>query len=1088
MSKSAEWLATLSPELRALVSARPDGGAGHPGWDTIPRREPTDMAPLSFAQQRLWFIEQLELGAHAYNSARAARLRGPLDTAVLRQSMGDIVERHESLRTSFTATDGRPVQVIARTLSLPLPIADLSGFPEDEREAQAQHLAVEEIRRPFDLTRAPLLRVRLLRLGPEEHILILTMHHIVSDEWSQGVLFRELAALYEAHLAGTPATLRPLPIQYADYAVWQREWLQGERLERELTYWRERLQGSPPVLELPTDRPRPPVQTFRGARQSLLLPGGLGPKLRAISRSEKATLFMTLLAAFQALLARYTGQDDIVVGSPIAGRTRTETEGLIGFFVNTLVLRTDLSGDPTFRELLRRVREVAFGAYDHQDLPFERLVEELQPERSLSHSALLQVMFSLQNAPAPTPSLAGLEVEPEPVERGVAKFDLSFFLRDDVEGLRALLEYNTDLFDAGTITRLLGHFRTLLEGIVTDPDRRLSELPLLTELERHQALVEWNATDAELPRETTVHGLFEAQAARTPDAIAVTFEGQALSYRELDQRTNRLARLLQERGVGPEVCVGLCVERSPDMMVGLLAILKAGGAYLPLDPTYPRERLELMLADAAVPVLVTQRALLETLPTGTAAAVCVDAEDREPASGSEAPVDSGVTGEQLAYVIYTSGTTGRPKGVQITHRSAVNLLTSLARVPGLGPQDTMFAVSTLTFDVATFELLLPLIVGARVAICPREAAMDGRLLSAALARAGATAMHATPTTWRLLVESGWTGAPLLKALSGGEALPAALAAELLARCAQLWDIYGPTETTICSATAPVRVGVPLWLGNLIANTRLYLLDRYLMPVPIGVPGELYIAGAGVARGYLGRPGLTADRFLPDPFSQAPGARMYRTGDVMRRRPDGGLEFLGRTDHQVKLRGFRIELGEIEAVLAQHQAVRQVVVLAREDMPGDKRLVAYVLPAAGDAPVTGELRDYLRQKLPEHMVPSAFVLLNGFPRTSSGKVDRSALPAPDQQSSEAPSTYVAPRGAVERLLASICTEVLGVERIGAHDDFFTLGGHSLLATRVIARLETALGVELPVRLLFEAPTIAGLAQRIVAMEQSGELGG
>jgi amino acid adenylation domain-containing protein len=1087
MTKSAEWLATISPELRALLGARQGGAAGHPGWDTIPRRERTGTAPLSFAQQRLWFIEQLEPGTHAYNSARAARLRGPLDTAVLRRSMGDIVERHEALRTSFTQADGRPVQVIAGTLSLPLPIADLSGFPEDEREAQARHLAEEEIRRPFDLTRAPLLRVRLLRLGPEEHILILTMHHIVSDEWSQGVLFRELAALYEAHLAGNLSPLQPLPIQYADYAVWQREWLQGERLEPELAYWRERLQGAPPVLQLPTDRPRPPKQTFRGAKQSLLLPRELGPGLRALSRSEGATLFMTLLAAFQALLARYTGEDDIVVGSPIAGRTRMETEGLIGFFVNTLVLRTDLSGDPTFRELLRRVREVAFGAYDHQDLPFERLVEELQPERSLSHSALLQVMFTLQNAPAPIPRLARLEVETELVDRRVAKFDLSLFLRNDVEGLRALLEYHTDLFDAGTIVRLLGHFQTLLEGIVTDPDRRLSELPLLTEAERYQAMVEWNATDADLPRETTVHGLFEAQAARTPDAIAVMFEGEALSYRELDRRANRLARRLQEHGVGPEVPVGLCVERSAGMLVGLLAILKAGGAYLPLDPTYPRERLELMLADAAVPVLVTQRELLETLPRGTAAAVCLDAEGGWTAPGSAAPVDSGVTGEQLAYVIYTSGTTGRPKGVQITHRAAVNLLTSLAEIPGLGPRDTMFAVSTLTFDVATLELLLPLIVGARVAIAPRGVTMDGRLLSAALAQAGATVMHATPAIWRLLVESGWSGAPPFKAMSGGEALPATLAAELLARCTEVWDLYGPTETTICSAAAPVRAGVPLWLGNLIANTRLYLLDSHLMPVPIGVPGELYIGGTGLARGYLGRPRLTADRFVPDPFTQAPGARMYRTGDLMRRRPDGGLEFLGRTDHQVKLRGFRIELGEIEAVLTRHPAVHQVAVLAREDRPGDKRLVAYVLPAAGEAPAIGELRDHLRRKLPDYMVPSAFVLLSRFPHTSSGKVDRSALPAPDHQP-HAASTYVAPRSALERLLAGICTEVLGIERMGANDDFFALGGHSLLATRVIARLEANLGVEVPVRLLFEAPTVAGLAGRIVAMEQAGVLGG
>ena len=1071
MTGGLDRVATLDPEA-AVGTIRP--------------RDPGDTTPLSFAQQRLWFIEQLEPGSHAYNSPRVVRLKGPLDTAVLRRSLADIVARHEALRTSFTATAGRPIQTIAPALTLPLPIADLSGYAEDEREARTRQLAEDEIRRPFDLTRAPLLRVRLLRLGREDHVLILTMHHIVSDEWSQGVLFRELAALYQAHLEGNQSPLRPLPIQYADYALWQREWLQGNRLERELTYWRERLQGAPPVLQLPTDRPRPPVQTFRGAKQNLLLPRGLLPELRALSRSEGVTLFMTLLAAFQTLLARYTGQNDIVVGSPIAGRTRMETEGLIGFFVNTLVLRTDLSGDPTFRELLRRVREVAFGAYEHQDLPFERLVEDLQPERNLSYSALLQVLFTLQAAPAPLPRLAGLEVEPHPVERDVARFDLSLRLRVDVDGLRAQLEYNTDLFDAGTIARLLNHFRTLLEDIVADPDGRLSQLPLLTEPERYQALVEWNATEAEFPGEATIHEILEAQAARRPDAIAVAFEDETLSYGELHRRAGRLARVLRSRGVGPEVPVGLCVKRSPELLVGLLGILKAGGAYLPLDPTYPRERLELMLADAAVPVVVTQRELLAVVPAGTAEVVCVDAEAGPPAPETDAgPDHGGVSAGHLAYVIYTSGTTGRPKGVQITHRAAVNLLTSLCRAPGLGPQDILLAISPLTFDVATFELLLPLLVGARVVIAPRESTMDGRLLSATMARAGATAMHATPTTWRMLVDSGWTGAPRFKAMSGGEALPASLAEELLVRCGELWDFYGPTETTILSAGGPVRPSVPLRLGNLVGNTRLYLLDRSLLPVPIGVPGELYVAGAGLARGYLGRPGLTAERFLPEPFSQIPGARMYRTGDLMRRRPDGGLEFLGRTDHQVKLRGFRIELGEVETVLTRHPAVRQALALVREDRPGDTRLVAYVLPAAGEAPEAGELRDYLRQKLPDYMVPSAMVLVSGFPHTSSGKVDRSALPAPDHPGAEALTSYVAPRGAMERLLAGIYAEVLGVDRLGAHDDFFDLGGHSLLATRIIARLEAALGIELPVRLLFEAPTIAALARRLEAMTASVE---
>ena len=1044
--------------------------------------------PLSFAQQRLWFIEQLEPGTHVYNSARAVRLKGPLDTAALRRSLDALVARHDSLRTGFSAVDGLPVQTVAPSVRLPLPLADLTGFPGGERASQARLLAEEEIRRPFDLTRPPLFRARVVRLEPDEHILILTLHHIVSDEWSMGVLYRELAALYEAELSGASAALPDLPIQYADYALWQRGWLKGERLARELAYWRGRLDDAPPVLELPTDRPRPPVQTFHGARQDLLMPRELSLGLQALSRGEGATLFMVLLAAFQALLGRYSGQDDIVVGSPIAGRTRTETEGLIGFFVNTLALRTDLSGDPTFRELLGRVRETAFGAYDHQELPFERLVEELRPERSLSHSALFQVMFTLQNAPATLPAFPGLEVSAVALERGISRFDLMLYLRDEPGGLHALVEYNTGLFDQGTIVRMLGHFQTLLRSVVGDPDRRLSRLAVLTETERHHALVQWNATAVELPAGATAHGLFEAQAARTPDAVAATFEHEDLSYRELNRRAERLARLLRARGVGPEVPVGLCVERSSELLVGLLAILKAGGAYLPLDPAYPPQRLELMLSDAAAPVVVTQREWLANLPRGTAAFICMDDEDRWPVPEADAALPSGVTGEHLAYVIYTSGSTGGPKGVQVIHRALVNVLASVREDPGVGPGDTLLSVSALTFDIATLELLLPLTVGGRVVIAARETAMDGRLLSAALVRTRATVLQATPTTWRMLVDSGWSGKPGLKALSGGEALPPSLAQELLARGVRLWNLYGPTETTIYSAAAELHAGDPPLLHNRVANTRLYLLDRQLEPVPIGVPGELYIGGAGLARGYARRPGLTAERFLPDPFSEMPGARMYRTGDLMRRREGGALDFLGRTDHQVKLRGFRIELGEIEATLARHAAVRQVAVLAVADGTGDNRLVAYLVPAPGEAPAISDLRGHLRRTLPEYMIPSAFVLLDALPRTSNGKLDRAALPLPDRQSSASASDYVAPQSAVEEVLAGICAEVLGVERIGARDDFFALGGHSLLATRVIARIEAALGIEVPLRLLFEAPTVAGLAERIVAMESSEELSG
>jgi amino acid adenylation domain-containing protein len=1063
------------------------GALARPRGDTIPRRGGRGTAPPSFAQQRLWFIEQLEPGTHTYNVGRGVRLRGRLDIGALRRSLNTIVERHEALRTSFNAVDGMPVQVFAPVLSLPLPVADLTGLPDEEREAQGQRLAEEEIRRPFDLTRAPLFRARVLRLGSDDHILVVTLHHIISDEWSLGVLFRELDVLYQGELSGVPAALPALPIQYADYAEWQREWLQGERLARQLKYWTERLRGAPPVLKLPTDRPRPPLQTFRGLRQNHLMPPALGRSLRELSRSTGSTLFMTALAAFQTLLARYSGQGDIVVGSPIAGRTRTETEGLIGFFVNTLALRTDLSGDPTFRELLGRVREGAFGAYEHQEVPFERLVEELRPERSLSHSALFQVLFTVQNSAAPSPRLAGLEVEPLRLERGIARFDLTLYLRDEADGMWALLEYNTDLLDAASAGRMLGHYQTLLEAIAAEPDQRISRLPLLTERERHQALTEWNSAPAGDTSGTVLDRL-ESQAETTPDAVAVMFQADAITYRELHRRADRVARILRPRGVGPEVVVGICMERSVEMVVGLLGILKAGGAYLPLDPSYPAERLALMIADAGAPVVLTQQALAGKLPSSGAALLCLDALDEHGAEGDRSRVESGVTGDHQAYLIYTSGSTGRPKGVQITHGALANLLDSMREMTGLGPNDTLLAVTRLSFDIATLELLLPLMVGARLVIAPREAAMDGRMLATELERTGATTLQATPTTWGMLIESGWAGVAGLKALSGGEPLPAGLARELLARGLTLWNLYGPTETTIYSTGDRVPAGESPVIGRPIAATRTHLLDSQLNLVPVGVPGELYIAGAGLARGYLKRPELTADRFFPDPFAVTPGSRIYRTGDLMRRRPDGGLEFLGRTDDQVKLRGFRIELGEIGATLARHPAVSQVVVLAREDAPGEKRLIAYVVPAAGATPSAGELRDHLQHTLPDYMVPAAFVLLSGLPQTPNGKLDRAALPVPDRERPEPMSTFAPPRTAVEEVLAGIWSEVLGLDQVGIHDDFFALGGHSLLATRIVARIATTLGVELPLRMIFEAPTVAGQAERVVALAPSAEVAG
>ena len=758
-----------------------------------------------------------------------------------------------------------------------------------------------------------------------------------------GVLVGELAALYEAFVARRPSPLAELPIQYADFAQWQRGWLDGEVLAGQLEYWRRQLSGAPAVLNLPADRPRPPMQTFNGARYSFKLPNAAAVALRELSRREGVTLFMSLLAAFQTLLYRYTGERDVLVGTPIANRGRTETERLIGFFINTLVLRTKVSGRQTFRELLRQVREVALGAYAHQDIPFEKLVEELQPQRSLSHSPLFQVMFIWQNAPMPEFKLPGLLLSTVNTGMETAKFDLTLQMEETGPGLIGRLEYNTDLFDEETMRRLAAHFESLLDSALADPDQSLACIPLLTATEQQQ-LLQWNDTEAEYPRQTCMHELFEAQVAGTPDAIALVYEHRQLSYYELNQRANHLACKLRSLGVRPGVLVGLYTERGPEMLIGLLGILKAGGAYVPLDPTYPRERLAFMVRDAALTVLLTQRHLVAGLPEHAADVICLDSEvlfeetAANPANWTDA--------EALAYVIYTSGSTGRPKGVMIPHGAVVNFLSTMLRQPGLSSDDILLAVTSLSFDIAALELCLPLMVGARVVLVSREVSADGALLAESLTDHAATVMQATPATWTQLLDSGWRGLSALKMLCGGEALAREQATRLLERGATLWNMYGPTETTIWSAIHRVVAAtdgdtsaVPL--GRPIANTGIHLLDEEGQLVPVGVPGELHIGGAGLAHGYLKRPELTAEKFLPDQFSATAGQRLYQTGDLTRYLPDGAIEFLGRIDHQVKLRGFRIELGEIEAVLAQQAAVHEVVVVVREDVPGDKRLVAYV---------------------------------------------------------------------------------------------------------------------------------------------------
>lgn len=1040
----------------------------------IPRRQ--EARPLSFAQQRLWFLSMLDPQSPAYNHPKAIKLQGSLDVEILKRSLEIIIGRHEVLRTTYSAIDGQPSLSVSRNVSIEVPIIDLSGYAETEREAKLQKCIAEITEQPFDLSRDLMLRAVLLKLGPAEAVLFLVTHHIASDGWSSEILRHELTTLYEALLTDKRNPLRELTVQYTDYALWQRERVTGKVLEKQLSYWKTQLSGIA-TLELATDRPRPAVQTHLGARQSVVFPEVLPNKLNDLSRSEDVTLFMTLLAAIQTLLFRYTGQEDIAVGSPIAGRTRFEIEKLIGVFVNTLVLRTDLSGNPTFRELLVRVRKVALQAYEHQDLPFEKLVEEINPERSVSHSPLFKVSFAFQNIPRQALELPGLTISSIEIEIEPARFDLTIYAWEDARGLTGSVVYNTDLFNASTISRMLGHLASLLRSIVRNPDQRISDLALLTEAEEHQLLVEWNDTRRDSTKDRCIHELFEAQVERCFDTVAVVFENQQLTYGELNIKANQLASYLRRLGVGRQTLIGLCVERSLEMVIGLLGILKAGGAYVPLDPAYPKERLAFMLQDAQVQIVLTQQQLLSELPIDHGIQLlCLDTDWAHVSQQTDTNLENITTPENLAYVIYTSGSTGQPKGIRISHGSVVNFLSSMQREPGLADNDIVLAITTLSFDIAGLELYLPLTVGARTVIVSREAATDGTQLIKMLDDSSATIMQATPATWRMLLETGWQGSNRLKILCGGEPLSSELADQLLTRSSSLWNMYGPTETTIWSSIYRVEVANgPVPIGRPIANTQLYILDRNQQPLPIGIPGELYIGGDGLAQGYLNRPELMEEKFVPNPFSSDRCKRLYKTGDLARYSLDGNIEFLGRLDDQVKIRGFRVELGEIEAVLRQHPGVQDTVIAAHEYTSSDKRLVAYVV--LNQQPDSNELRSFLKSKLPDYMVPSAFVFLNSLPLTVNGKIDRKALPAPDRSRSDVEVSCVAPRNAVEEVLAGIWAELLKLEKVGIQDNFFDLGGHSLLATVLISRIRETFRLDVPLRSLFESPTVAELARSL-----------
>ena len=1069
-------IANLSPAKRALLEQHLLAQKRDQHKEQVlSRRAVSGSAPLSYAQQRLWFLAQLDPHSTAYNNTRAYKVSGNLNLPALQQSIDAIIRRHESLRTTFVIQAGEPIQLIQPAQSLPITLVDLRHLSTAEQTAEGRRWATAENQRPFDLTQELMRRVILLRLAEDEHLLLLTSHHIASDGWSTGVFWRELSALYAAFTQGQPSPLPELPVQYADYASWQRQLLQGERLATLLCYWQEQLAGAPGLLNLPLDFSRPAQQNSAGAVWRFSLPPSLTNALKTLARQNEATLFMTLLAAFQVLLSRYANQTDIVVGTPIAGRQHPELEGLIGMFVNTLVMRADLSGNPSFRSLLQQVRNRALGAYAHQELPFERLVETLQPMRSLSHHPIFQVMFVHQNTPKSPFELLDLQVERLPVAGETAKFDLSLSVTETSTRFDGQLEYDTALFLPSTIERMAGHYTRLLESIITNPDCPIEQLPLLTNAERHQLLVEWNNTATEYPREQCIHQLFEEQVERTPEAVALIFGEEQLTYRQLNARANQLAHYLIQLGVGPEVLVGIYVERSLEMIIGILAILKAGGAYVPIDPLLPQERISFMLQDAQIKVLLTEQRWLSALPLPKPLVVCLDLPPTAIADqNQENPVSLGQP-SNLAYVIYTSGSSGLPKGAMITHQNLSNHFHWRHLAGMICAEDRIIQNTTISFDAAALEIFPPLLTGASVVIAQPGTFQDIDYMIKTIIKEQITLLDLPPSLLPLFLAAPQFSycTSLRQVRFGGEAITVELKEKFLAQTGiDLFNGYGPTETTIAVLYHRCQPAKPLYtvpIGKPIANTQIYILDDHLNPVPVGIAGNLYIGGDCVGRGYLNRPELTQQNFIPNPFAKG---QLYKSGDLACYLSNGDIQFLGRKDNQVKIRGFRVELGEIEAALNSHPAVREVVVVARENERGDKQLVAYVVSSATQK----VLRAYLDSKLPNYMLPSAYVQLDALPLMPNGKVDRLALAArPIEIVSEQP--YAPPVTPVENQIADIWCGVLGRQQVGLYDNFFAIGGHSLRATQVISRLRDGLRVEVPLRTLFEEPTLLGFAKRV-----------
>nr|UXE44170.1 linear gramicidin synthase subunit D [uncultured bacterium] len=1098
VERAQEILNSTEDSNQKTVTLPPDKVSG-PQLEHTGRKRRANSVPLSLTQEQMWFVDQLSPGNPSYNMAHAAHLKGVLKISLMERSINEIVRRHESLRTTFPALEGVPAQLIAPFRTIAMPIVDLAEVPQAEREAAALRIADQESQQLFDLSNGPLVRFRLLRLAEDEHVLIIAMHHIIGDGWSWGIFLRELASLYNAFSAGQPSPLMDLPLQYADFAVWQRRRLQGKALGNTLSYWKKQLEGAPSLLSLPTDYPRPNIQAFQGAAEADLFSKDVTEKLKDLSRQEGVTLFMTLLAAFYAVLFRWTGQEDIVVGSTTAGRNSTELEKLIGLFINTLVLRTDLSGNPTFRELVRRVREVALGAYSNQEVPFDKLTEAFHSKRSLSKAAIFQVFFVLnQDNRQQHVELSGLAVTPLRLDVRAVKFDLFLSIVEKPEGLRCSLRYRTDLFRATTIRRMLEHFHNILEGVVANPDEHLSRLPMLSHAERRDVLFRWNATAKPYPRQRCVHELFEEQVRVSPNDTAVVFEEERLTYRELNRRANQLANHLVQSGVHPGTVVVLFMHRSPDLIVALFAILKAGAAYVPLDPKYSAQRLERVIEETEACVIVSQAQIVATL-TGRLSTeginvICVDSDYPVISEQPQQNLNIRTTSDYLAYVIYTSGSTGTPKGVEITHRAVVNFAVATASAFDLLPDDRILQFASISFDTATEEIFPCLLRGATL-VLRTERMLESPAFFLEQCRLKKITVLDLPTVyWHDLTKAIFSENLALPEtlrlviLGGDRALPERVTEwqKCSGKRVRLLNEYGPTETTVVATahdlsgftqTSGLSGEVPI--GQPIANVQTYVLDRHLNPVPVGVSGELYIGGIGVSRGYHKRPDLTAECFIPDPFGDNPGGRLYKTGDLARYLPDGTLEFLGRLDHQVKVRGFRVEPAEIEAVLNEHAGVRQVVVVSEPHLEGDNRLVAYVVLISQFQSAAQELRDFLKKRLPDYMVPAAFVILDVLPLTASGKVDRAALPPPDQQHVQSQSTFVAPRTSTEKQLTEEWEQLLRIRPISIRDNFFDLGGHSLLGVRLIARIEKRFRKSVPVAVLFQSPTIEQLAAMLEA---------